>query len=532
MAYNHIGASYSFQGNIDEAIKYYKLSEKVYQQANISIDEQFNIKLNLGRAFVDLGNYIDGIDYLMQALKIANRRNNHDNLSLALFSISQVYFDMNKLDESLYFYGLALNYAKRANNSLRISQVLGDIGNVFFLKNDYNNALKYYKKSKSEKEKINDLTGISTALINIGNVYENIADSKYPDDRNELRKINYQTAIEYYKRAYELANRLNLKKNLSLVLNNIGLLNIKTGNATEGIANCKKSLEIAEQTGTLIRIRDACECLYLGHKELKQHERALYYYEKFSVARDSIFSEENLKKINRLQFEQELEMKQAMRKAEIQKQQELTEIEIKQQKFRLRISLVIIALLLFSTSFLMFQRNKIRQKNIDLVEKNLELMRSEAYLIETQKNMHSEIESSKKSLPASTEMREAKKKSDIRDEQTVFLSNAIERLLTNNKIFLDPDLTLQVLSDMLNSNSSYVSRAINETYGKNFNSVINELRVKEARRMLADQKYNHLTIEGIAREVGFNSIPSFNNAFKKFTGLSPSFFKASAQRSS
>lgn len=182
----------------------------------------------------------------------------------------------------------------------------------------------------------------------------------------------------------------------------------------------------------------------------------------------------------------------------------------------------------------MLQRKRIRQNNKNLVRKNIELMHSEAMLIQTQLQLQNDIEIEKNKpnlLVAETnDLKEQKQQKNLAsDEQTKTLTKEIYRLLLHEKLFLDPDLTLQVLVEKLNSNSSYVSRAINDHYGKNFNTLINEFRIKEARKILANSSFNHLTIEGIAREVGFNSIPSFNNAFKKFTGISPSFFKSTAQ---
>ncbi|KAB2846133.1 MAG: helix-turn-helix transcriptional regulator, partial [Melioribacteraceae bacterium] len=51
--------------------------------------------------------------------------------------------------------------------------------------------------------------------------------------------------------------------------------------------------------------------------------------------------------------------------------------------------------------------------------------------------------------------------------------------------------------------------------------------VEEAKRMLQDKEFDNLTILSIAYESGFKNKSSFNNAFKKFTGFTPSEFKQS-----
>ncbi|MGY8932572.1 MAG: helix-turn-helix domain-containing protein [Flavobacteriales bacterium] len=53
---------------------------------------------------------------------------------------------------------------------------------------------------------------------------------------------------------------------------------------------------------------------------------------------------------------------------------------------------------------------------------------------------------------------------------------------------------------------------------------INKYRIKDARQMLSNPGNNNLTIEFIAFSVGFESKSSFNNAFKNYTGITPSFY--------
>ncbi|MEO1097269.1 MAG: helix-turn-helix domain-containing protein, partial [Bacteroidota bacterium] len=60
---------------------------------------------------------------------------------------------------------------------------------------------------------------------------------------------------------------------------------------------------------------------------------------------------------------------------------------------------------------------------------------------------------------------------------------------------------------------------------KNFNSYINTYRIQEASRLLQDETNGHLTIAAIAFEIGFNSISSFNTAFKKQIGQTPQAYR-------
>jgi AraC-like DNA-binding protein len=66
----------------------------------------------------------------------------------------------------------------------------------------------------------------------------------------------------------------------------------------------------------------------------------------------------------------------------------------------------------------------------------------------------------------------------------------------------------------------------------NFNQWLNHVRIHEAKKMFVDEKFAHYSIEGISQEVGFSSISSFNMAFKKETGLTPSVFRKSVLQAS
>lgn len=114
---------------------------------------------------------------------------------------------------------------------------------------------------------------------------------------------------------------------------------------------------------------------------------------------------------------------------------------------------------------------------------------------------------------------------DRPDEEDITLMNQVNDLIKKEKIFKDLDLTLDSLSKQMNINRNYLSKAINKTTGKNFNTYINEYRIKEAIKIMSDEKSDLISIDAIALEVGFSNRISFYQSFKKITGLTPSHFR-------
>ncbi len=115
--------------------------------------------------------------------------------------------------------------------------------------------------------------------------------------------------------------------------------------------------------------------------------------------------------------------------------------------------------------------------------------------------------------------------SSINDERMDEAAETLRALMEEEKVFLDPDLTLKKLAQRLGIHYNHLSRIINEKHEESFNNFINRHRIDEAKRRLSDPAFREKNILEIMLETGFYSKSTFNTAFKKFTGQSPSEFR-------
>jgi len=102
----------------------------------------------------------------------------------------------------------------------------------------------------------------------------------------------------------------------------------------------------------------------------------------------------------------------------------------------------------------------------------------------------------------------------------------IESYFTNEKPYLNSELTITMLSIQLSLSRHALTEVLNTEMGKNFYQFVNEYRVEEVKTKLADSKYHHFSIDAIGFESGFNSKSTFYAVFKNTTGLTPSQFRA------
>lgn len=114
------------------------------------------------------------------------------------------------------------------------------------------------------------------------------------------------------------------------------------------------------------------------------------------------------------------------------------------------------------------------------------------------------------------------------DAEFELIKGSLEELMQSQKPYLNSELNLIKLADLLAVTPHKLSYVINAGYHENFFQFINKFRVEKAKQLLVCKKMDKLSMVGIAYESGFNSKTAFNTTFKKITGLTPSEFKNSS----
>lgn len=99
------------------------------------------------------------------------------------------------------------------------------------------------------------------------------------------------------------------------------------------------------------------------------------------------------------------------------------------------------------------------------------------------------------------------------------LLTKFQSLMLNEQLFLKPSLTLSEVAERLRTNKTYVSKMVNNTYNLGFPELLNTLRVDYAEEYLLSHRDAKQT--EVATACGFLSASSFNNIFKKITGMTP-----------
>lgn len=114
-------------------------------------------------------------------------------------------------------------------------------------------------------------------------------------------------------------------------------------------------------------------------------------------------------------------------------------------------------------------------------------------------------------------------KTDTRADQDMV--EQLRVLFEEQKVFLDPSITVKELARKMGTNRATLSHIVNQYFHKTFPALLNQYRVNEALRLLTDTETRDWKLEVIGEMCGYRNRQVFHSAFKRETGITPNHFR-------
>jgi len=213
-----------------------------------------------------------------------------------------------------------------------IAANFGNIGVAYLQMNNFGKALEYLEQSMKLSEEIGYQVQVASTLNNIASLYRIQAD--------------YQKALDYYSRSIKINEELGNKIGIATSLGGIGALYILTGEFKEAEVSLKRAMEIAitadlkkemsEYENSLAKVYDTTAQLALKNKQFalaaENYKLSMMHYKNSAAIKDTLFNMEKSKEITRNEMNYEFDKKEAVTKAENEKQLAVAAVEINKQK--------------------------------------------------------------------------------------------------------------------------------------------------------------------------------------------------------
>ena len=347
------------------------------------------------------------LQYAVTGLQVAKEIDYPRGIAMCTNALGNIYCQTGDYPRALELYLQALQMKEQAKDQTNISVYYFNISTVYTEQKDYPNALTYLFKAKREDERAKDSSGIMFDLYSLGCIYQ------------RMNKID--SALHYSNLAHQLALRQNDENMMGAILNSIGASYLTLKNTdlaysyyhssipyamaiTDnevlaedyfGLAEIaknrslkdssayygRKALEIATTNGFLKQVMDVSSFLADLYKERKIFDSAFHYKTINTDTKDSLFSADNIKKIQSLKFEEQL------------RQQAITAAKMEWRSKVKMYSIVGAAVVFLLIAFFFWQNNRQKQKaymeleaqQLKTVEAYKELKTTQAQLIQSEK---------------------------------------------------------------------------------------------------------------------------------------------------
>ncbi|MCO5258125.1 MAG: AraC family transcriptional regulator [Lentimicrobium sp.] len=432
--------------------------------------------------------YSKTLENSSEALKTSSALGDSISMATDMNNIAAIYLHWKNYKMTEQYFRSALALYKRNRNLASTETTMANLANVLQQEKKYNSAHLLYKKS---------------FIIAYGKGSERSAAARLNNNGMLLHQSDKSDSeIIYLRNSLETGRGLVSSYSVCSSLQKLGDVYLDIGDLESAQKYLLEAIDCAESLKALPVLEKTYRSLGFLYEKTGQTDLALGALKKYQSIKDSLFSIKSQVMLSELEAKHKNEIQHKKVELLVQKNK-LFETRLNRNRIVLFGLIGVVALTLLATVAIAVLYIQKQWSYKMLVSKNLEI------------TLHKES-ADKISIPGV--------QTHINDEEKNRLLIEINRLVKEERIFARKQLSLTDMAKLLNTNTTYLSRLINDHYKTNFPNFINKFRVREAQIMLAQEKFRNHTFEAIADAVGFHSRSAFNVAFKNITGVTPGNF--------
>ena len=433
-------------------------------------------------------NYFGGIEYFLEAMEYARSASLNRFYLVAQCNLANTYYMRNdpaglKYAEEVCRLGAEWGYDYLAFGGAVISAYM------HYMLGDQDRALEYILRTLSDTDKF----GYHTELYSL---YANILHAQGDDAGAE----------RYYLMALDHIDEKVVTAAVMTYLSYGTYLNDR-GEYARAIPVLRQGIELSERSNNAVHRYKLYLRISEAETALGRYREALDYFKSYHSQADSIFNVERERSINELRVRYDAERQENMlRKSEI-------DLIRQQRRFQLLLLLLLFAVGISTVVYILYRRKDKMYKQI--VRQQYEFLKKEKKAAQPAMP------------PPGPTSPQTEKPSPDRDDHAVRdaeLFARIEYLMQTEGVYRQNDLTIERLAERLDTNRTYISRAINQQAGKTFSSYVNSYRIDEAVRRLSDVD-DDTPLKALAQTLGYNHLQTFYTSFQSAIGMPPSKYR-------
>jgi class 3 adenylate cyclase len=294
LAYKAIARGYVILANYPEALVQYQRSLEVFESIGFKAGIA-NILSNIGVVYFNNGEDTKAIEYHLKSLKVSEEINDRMRIATSLNNIGGIYTNNPAtVDKALEYYHRALPIFEEIQYAYGVGTISANIGEIFLGRKQYDSALYFLETSLKAYDGSIDAT---FPLTMVGQIYA---------EREDFAK-----ALSYHMEAIKIAEKLDAKLELTQALLGLAATQAMQGRTRDAITTYTR----AESIGTAVKarkeVKTAYEELSKAYASIGDFKNAYFYETRFTAIKDTLFNNDEINKIQRMQFNFDMDKKEA-----------------------------------------------------------------------------------------------------------------------------------------------------------------------------------------------------------------------------
>lgn len=293
-AYKAIALGHFYQANYPEAVIQFQFSLAIFDSIQYKIGIA-NILSNLGASYFNAGEDTKAIDFYLRSLKISEEINDKLRIGTALNNIGGVYNNKPATeDKAIEYFLKALPIFKEIDYPDGVATVSMNVGEIYMKEKLYKSAIQYFETSLNIYKESIDATFPLTFL---GHIY--------------AQQNDYERAYDFHNRAIKIAESAGAKFELAQSIIGMAETQNKNGKLIPAIASYQRAQKLAEEVTARKELKEVYEALSGLYARLGEYKKAYEYETLFTGIKDTLYNNDNDKKIQQLQFNFDIDKKEA-----------------------------------------------------------------------------------------------------------------------------------------------------------------------------------------------------------------------------
>lgn len=485
-----LGICHLYSYNIDSCIYYLNnsllLDEKNVRDGGISCNWAVTTALNnLGLCYINLVvDYYKASEYFLRALELTDKTSNYNMYMTLLANLSITHYFKND-PSGIEFARECLELSRQHHTKTSMAYYAAAI--MEYTNRNYKEAEKNAKLLISELSKEDTLSpSIIREMLQANIIYGKI----------ELELGKEKEAVSAFEKAIKTDNAPEyLRADYAGAFSAYSDYFIRKKQYDKALETLFKALELSIDGQNLVHLNSLYNKISEVYELTGNTGKALEYAKKEKQVNANIFTASKEYALSEIKARYQLEQYE-----NFLKERQINALkQTKMKQLYIGVSIIIL-ILFFSLLQYLYSKNKYYRNIVNRYKENLALSK---YIKENDRY----------------------EKSSLSETKGNDIFSNLQRLMSEDKLYRDGEITLDKLASLLGTNRSYLSRVINEQTGMNFNKYINKHRIEEAVEILSDKTACNRTLKSIGYDLGFHSPSMFYKCFSDETGISPSSFR-------